>query len=96
MRRLTPASVRSVNSIATLPIADLIRVGRGLLAANMEGQAVRIEPHVAGRQHQLARILDRCAEFARQRPIGALILDQDAAIDPGARRVLGQLLQFLR
>ena len=73
----------------------LIGARRGLLAADVERQAVRVQPHLAGAQHQLPRHLDRGAELARQRPVGALVLHQDAAIDPRARRVLRQLLQFL-
>ena len=95
MRRFTPASVRSVNSIATLRDRHLIGARGGLLAADVERQAVRIQPHLAGAQHQLARILDRGAELARQRPVGALVLHQDAAVDARTGRMLGELLQFL-
>ena len=42
-------------------------------------------PMLAGAQHQLARALDRGAELARQRPVGALVLHQDAAVDARAR-----------
>ena len=55
MRRFTPASRRSVNSIADLADRRLVARGVGLLAADMERQAVRVEPELAGAQHQLAR-----------------------------------------
>ena len=65
----------------------LVGARRGLLAADVKRQAIRVEPELAGAQHQLARALDRGAELARQRPVRALVLHQDAAIDPRPRRV---------
>ena len=74
---------------------NLVGAGGGLLAADVERQPVRVEPHVASAQHQHTGILHGGAELARQRPVGALVLHQDAAIDPGTRRVHRQLLQLL-
>ena len=73
----------------------LIGVGAGLLAADMERQPVRVQPELARAHHQLARGLDRRAELARKRPLGAVVLDQDAAVDARARRCAGELLQLL-
>ncbi len=72
-----------------------VAAGRGLLAADVERQAIRVEAQLAGADHQLARRLDRGAELAGQRPLGAVVLHQQAAVDAGARGVLGQLLQLL-
>ncbi len=74
---------------------DLVGRGAHLLAADVERQAVRVEPHLAGADHQLARRSHGGAELARQRPVRALVLDQQAAIHPAAGRMLGQLLQLL-
>ena len=69
--------------------------GLGLLAADMEGNAIGVEPHIAGLQHKVARHFQFAAEFARKRPFRAFILHQDAAIDPRAGRMARQLFQFL-
>ena len=46
------------------PDRRFIRRGVGLLAADMEGQAERVEPEIAGADHERARHLDGCAEFS--------------------------------
>ena len=61
----------------------------------MEGNAIGVEPHIAGLQHQVACHVQFAAEFARKRPFRAFILHQDAAIDPRAGRMARQLFQFL-
>ena len=61
----------------------------------MEGNAIGVEPHIAGLQHQVTRHFQFAAEFARKRPFRAFILHQDAAINPRAGRMARQLFQFL-
>jgi hypothetical protein len=58
--------------------------------------AVRVQPKLAGAQHEFAGVFHGGAEFARQRPVGALVPDHDAAVDAAARRVARELFQFLR
>jgi hypothetical protein len=60
----------------------------------MEGDAVGVEAELAGLHHQRLRHLDVAAELAVQRPFGAVVADEDAAIDPGAGRAARQLLQL--
>ena len=71
-----------------------IRRRAGLLAADMERDAIGVEAKAARLHHQVARHLQLAAELARQRPFRTLVLDQDAAIDARARRVLRDLQQF--
>ena len=78
-------------------LADRRFVGgsRGLLAADMEGEAVRVKAHVGCAKHQVPREFDGGAEFARQRPVRALVADQDAAIDARTRGIGGQFFKLL-
>ena len=66
----------------------------GLLRADMERHAIGVEPEIARLAQQLDRHLGRAAELARQRPFGAVALDQDAAEDARAGRRARQLLQL--
>ena len=70
-------------------------VGVGLLRADMEGDACRLETQRAGRDENVDRHLRYAAELARQRPFGAFAGGQDAAEHPGARRGAGDLLDLL-
>ncbi len=62
----------------------------------MEGEAVRLEAQVARADQQVAGHVQRTPELVRERPVGALVVHQDAAVDLGAGRGLGQLVRFRR
>ncbi len=65
-----------------------------LLRADMERDAVRLEPELARLDQQVGRHLGRAAELAVQRPQGAFAVDQDAAEHLRARRGSGDLFQL--
>ena len=66
----------------------------GLLAADMEGDAVGIEPPVLGLAQQVLGHLRRAAELLAERPFGAAAIDQHAAEHARAGRHAGELLQL--
>ncbi len=68
----------------------------GLLRADMERHAVRIEAEAARLPQEVDRHLGDAAEFARQRPVGAGAIDQDAAENPRPRGRPRQLLELVR
>ena len=60
----------------------------------METDSARLEPDLAGQQHQIDRHVRVAAELARQRPVGRLAaFGQNPAEDPGARRLLRNVAQ---
>ena len=61
----------------------------------MERHAVGNDALFGGDHEQLPGHVGVAAELARQRPFGARAPNQDAAEHAGARRRLGDLLQFL-
>ena len=67
-----------------------------LLRADMEREAVGFEAEPPRLQHEVARHVDLAAEFAPERPVRAFPGHGDAAIDAGAGRGLGQLVQLAR
>src|SRR5262249_22300965 len=72
-----------------VPLAEI-----GLLRADMEGDAVGIEPEEPGLAQQLDRHLGGAAELARERPLGAVALDEDAAEDARAGSGAAELLEL--
>ena len=61
----------------------------------MEADAARLQPEVAGQQHQIDRHVGVAAEFARQRPVGGLAsLGEDPAEDPRTGSLLGDVAQI--
>ncbi len=65
-----------------------------LLRADVERQAVRDEAERMGALEHLRRHLRRAAEFARQRPFGAVAVAQDSAEHLRARRGARDLLDL--
>ena len=94
MRRSTPSSARAKNICETWRqrLVPLLEVG--LLAADMEGDAVGIEPPLLGLAQQVLGHLRRAAELLAERPLGAAAIDQHAAEHARARRHAGELLQL--
>ena len=66
----------------------------GLLAADMEGDAVGVEPPLLGLAQQVLGHLRRAAELLAERPLGAAAIDQHAAEHARARRDAAELLQL--
>src|SRR5262249_33986608 len=66
----------------------------GLLAADMEGDAVGIEPPLLGLAQQVLGHLGRTAELLAERPFGAAAIDQHAAEYARAGSGAGELVQF--
>src|ERR1700730_19019018 len=60
----------------------------------MKGDAIGIEPEVAGPAQQLDSHPRRTAELARQRPLGTLASDEDAAEHLRAGRRTCQLVEL--
>ena len=62
----------------------------------MKGDAIGVEAEIAGSAQQLDCHLGGATEFARQRPLGAITGDQNAAEYARARRRSRQLVEFGR
>ena len=60
----------------------------------MERDTVSVEAEPLRPEQQPDRHFRLASELARQRPFGAVALDQETAIDPGAGRGVGDLFEF--
>src|SRR5439155_6966080 len=68
----------------------------GLLRADMKRHAIGLEAEFASLVQEIDGHLRRAAELARQRPFGAVAIDQDAAEDARAGSGAAELLQLAR
>ena len=94
MRRSTPCSASAKNICDTCAERTIPLLEVGLLAADMERDAVGIEPPVLGLAQQVLGHLRRAAELLAERPLGAAAIDQHAAEHLRARRDADELLQL--
>jgi hypothetical protein len=80
----------------TASLAELIRRERGTRPASADGQAAEAEPRLplAGREHELRKLLDAGAACRTSRRAAALVLEGDAGM--GKTRLLEELLARLR
>jgi len=66
----------------------------GLLRAHMKRHASRAQTELIRCDQEIGRHMGLAAEFARQRPFGTFVFDQQTAEDTRTRRATGQLLEL--
>ena len=94
MARLMPRSPHSRNTRGRRRQRPVPGVLVGLLRADMERDAVGLEPELMGVLQHVRGHGGLAAELARQRPFGADAVGQDAAEHPGAGGGAGDLLDL--